>query len=197
MNRWSKNGVLDRVFEKLQAEQIVRIKIEAFALESTSIKVHPDGTGDLKKRTPVHRQVARRMEHQGSSGCRECSNGHNLRAVSWQRPRCTRRTRPADRAWSDAGGSADADGSRLRGRRDQAAGAQPRHGPHRPSQVQPHRTVGIRSRLYKKRNEIERLFRDSRASAESSLASRSSMSPSSASSPSPSSSKHCVSVNTP
>jgi hypothetical protein len=28
MNRWSKNGILDRVFEKLQMEQIVRIKIE-------------------------------------------------------------------------------------------------------------------------------------------------------------------------
>lgn len=49
MNRWSKNGVLDRVFEKLQMEQIVRIKIEAVALDSTSIKVHPDGTGALKK----------------------------------------------------------------------------------------------------------------------------------------------------
>ena len=49
MNRWAKSGVLDRVFEKLQAEQIVRIKIEAFSLDSTSIKVHPDGTGALKK----------------------------------------------------------------------------------------------------------------------------------------------------
>src|SRR5271169_164082 len=49
MNRWSKKGVLDRVFERLQQEQIVRIKIEAFALDSTSIKVHPDGTGALKK----------------------------------------------------------------------------------------------------------------------------------------------------
>ena len=49
MNRWSKNGVLDRVFEKLQQEQIVRIKIEAFCLDSTSIKVHTDGTGALKK----------------------------------------------------------------------------------------------------------------------------------------------------
>ena len=29
MNRWSKNGVLDRVFEFLQREQIVRIKLEA------------------------------------------------------------------------------------------------------------------------------------------------------------------------
>ena len=52
MNRWSKNGVLDQVFEKLQSEQIVRIKIEAFALDSTSIKVHPDGTGALKKNGP-------------------------------------------------------------------------------------------------------------------------------------------------
>lgn len=49
MNRWSKNGVFDRVFEKLQMEQIVQIKIEAFALDSTSVKVHPDGTGALKK----------------------------------------------------------------------------------------------------------------------------------------------------
>ena len=29
MNRWSKNGVLDQVFEHLQREQMVRIKIEA------------------------------------------------------------------------------------------------------------------------------------------------------------------------
>lgn len=49
MNRWSKKGVLDRVFEHLQREQIVRIKVEAFSLDSTSIKVHPDGTGALKK----------------------------------------------------------------------------------------------------------------------------------------------------
>jgi transposase len=49
MNRWAKSGVLDHVFEKLQTEQIVRIKIEAFSLDSTSIKVHPDGTGALKK----------------------------------------------------------------------------------------------------------------------------------------------------
>ena len=49
MNRWSKAGVLDRVFEQLQQSQIVRIKIEAVSLDSTSIKVHPDGTGALKQ----------------------------------------------------------------------------------------------------------------------------------------------------
>jgi len=55
MNRWAKNGVLDRVLEQLQLEQIVRINIEAFSLDSTSVKVHPDGTGALKK--TVHRPL--------------------------------------------------------------------------------------------------------------------------------------------
>src|SRR6201998_1774831 len=49
MNRWSKSGVLDRVFTELQRTQIVRIKIEAVSLDSTVVKVHPDGTGALKK----------------------------------------------------------------------------------------------------------------------------------------------------
>jgi len=46
---WSKSGILDRVFAQLQKEQIVRIKIEAVSLDSTIVKVHPDGTGALKK----------------------------------------------------------------------------------------------------------------------------------------------------
>ena len=52
MNRWSKSGVLDRVFAQLQQDQIVRIKIEAVSLDSTAVKVHPDGTGALKKNGP-------------------------------------------------------------------------------------------------------------------------------------------------
>ncbi len=52
MNRWSNNGVLDRIFEQLQREQIVRIKITAVKLDSTIVKVHPDGTGALKKTVP-------------------------------------------------------------------------------------------------------------------------------------------------
>ena len=52
MNRWAKNGVLNRVFEQMQNEQIVSIKIEALSLDSTSVKVHPDGTGALKKNGP-------------------------------------------------------------------------------------------------------------------------------------------------
>ncbi|MGH8252225.1 MAG: IS5 family transposase [Steroidobacteraceae bacterium] len=49
MNRWAKAGVLDRLFEEMQHQQLVRIKIEAVSLDSTIVKVHPDGTGAPKK----------------------------------------------------------------------------------------------------------------------------------------------------
>ena len=51
-NRWSKNGVWDHVFEQLQREQIVRLKSEAVKLDSTTVKVHPDGMGALNKTDP-------------------------------------------------------------------------------------------------------------------------------------------------
>ena len=49
MNRWAKWGVLNRVFAELQKKEIIRIKVETVSLDSTIIKVHPDGTGALKK----------------------------------------------------------------------------------------------------------------------------------------------------
>ena len=60
MNRWSKSGVLDRLFQKLQQSQIVRIRIEAVSLDSTMVKVHPDGTGALKK--TVHKRSGSPVE---------------------------------------------------------------------------------------------------------------------------------------
>ena len=73
MNRWSNAGVLDRVFARLQEEQILAIHIEHVCLDSTTMKVHPDGTGALKKRPSSHRPFPGRMHHQNSSGCRECA----------------------------------------------------------------------------------------------------------------------------
>ena len=49
MNRWSKNGVLHRVFERLQREGMMEVEVTVMSLDSTSIRVHPDGTGALKK----------------------------------------------------------------------------------------------------------------------------------------------------
>ena len=52
LNRWAKSGVLGRVFERLQRERLLRVRVEAVKLDSTIVKVHPDGTGALKKRGP-------------------------------------------------------------------------------------------------------------------------------------------------
>ena len=60
MNRWAKNGVLERVFEALQRRQIVRVKIESVSLDSTHVNARPDGTGALKKtaRNPLENPAA-------------------------------------------------------------------------------------------------------------------------------------------
>lgn len=62
MNRWAKSGVLDQLFEALQKEGIIRVKVEAVSLDSTSVKVHPDGTGALKK------TANRALENPGEAG---------------------------------------------------------------------------------------------------------------------------------
>jgi transposase len=58
MSRWAKTGVLTRVFERLQQEQLLSLEIKSVSLDSTSIKVHPDGTGALKKRATGDWQIA-------------------------------------------------------------------------------------------------------------------------------------------
>ncbi|PTY02082.1 IS5 family transposase [Verrucomicrobia bacterium LW23] len=52
MNRWSKKGIMDRVFTVLQQRMMVRVRMEVVSLDSTIIKVHPDGTVALKKGGP-------------------------------------------------------------------------------------------------------------------------------------------------
>jgi transposase len=49
INRWAKSGALEKVFRVMQKKQIVSINVEVLALDSTCIKVHPNGTGALKK----------------------------------------------------------------------------------------------------------------------------------------------------
>jgi len=47
-SRWAKSGVMQRIFAALQAEEIIAIRVEVLALDSTCCKVHPDGHGALK-----------------------------------------------------------------------------------------------------------------------------------------------------
>ena len=114
MNRWSKNGVLDQVFEQLQREQVVHIRIEAVKLDSTTVKVHPDGMGALKKRTAGHREIPRRLDYQDSSGCRECSHGHNLGPLARPSLRCGRGPQAAGEHRPSARAPTPHQGRRLR-----------------------------------------------------------------------------------
>ena len=50
MNRWSKGGVWDRVFARLQQEGLVELELKVVSLDRTSVKVHPDGTGVRRRR---------------------------------------------------------------------------------------------------------------------------------------------------
>ena len=60
INRWAKNGVLERIFLALQEEQITGKRITVVSLDSTSVKVHPDAAGALKK--TAHRPSGRAAE---------------------------------------------------------------------------------------------------------------------------------------
>ena len=52
VNRWAKKGVLQDAFVRLQQQGIIQIQINVVSLDSTCIKVHPDGMGALKKVAP-------------------------------------------------------------------------------------------------------------------------------------------------
>jgi transposase len=63
MNRWSKAGVLDRVFARLQQEQILAIDSEHVCLDSTRSKCIPMEPVPLKKRAASHRALPGRMHY--------------------------------------------------------------------------------------------------------------------------------------
>jgi transposase len=58
--RWIDKGIFDRIEKELQTQVLNIKKIKALALDSTYVKVHPDGTGAPKKkdRNPSARAAA-------------------------------------------------------------------------------------------------------------------------------------------
>jgi transposase len=49
LKRWAERGVLERLFIGLQKENLIRVSVTCLGLDSTSVKVHPDAAGALKK----------------------------------------------------------------------------------------------------------------------------------------------------
>ena len=60
MKGWAKAGVLDRLCEEQQRQRLIRIRIEAVRLDSTTVTIHPDGTGALERtdRSPSQNRAA-------------------------------------------------------------------------------------------------------------------------------------------
>jgi len=52
MRRWADKGVWPRVLEALQSKLNISLDVTVLSLDSTSVRVHPDGTGALKKMVP-------------------------------------------------------------------------------------------------------------------------------------------------
>src|SRR5690606_15547183 len=146
MNRWAKAGVLDRVFTALQEEELIRIKVETLALDSTIVKVHPDGTGAEKKRTTGHRPLLRGLDYQNSSGCRGCATRSDLRALARAGSRRPSRTGVA----APPAGARDADrahhGSRVRRRSNAPACSRTWLCPRGSAVEDPHSPVELRPR---------------------------------------------------
>ena len=99
------------------------------------------------------------MEHQNSSGCRECSNGNNFLLVAGRSARCSGGAATAAGTRSVAGGSAASDGPGLRERRNSATVLELNMVPVVPPKSNRREPWDYDRELYKKRNQVERLFR--------------------------------------
>ena len=47
INRWAKNGVLERVFLRLQQLEILQLQVNVVSLGSARIRVHPERTPNI------------------------------------------------------------------------------------------------------------------------------------------------------
>ena len=48
-SRWVKSGIIEKIFKELHVQKILQIKPDVLMMDSTTIKVHPDACGALKK----------------------------------------------------------------------------------------------------------------------------------------------------
>jgi transposase len=65
-NRWAKNGVLEKVFTAMKEARLIEGTLSMVSLDSTAVKVHPDGMGCQKKRASSDRKNTGRLDDQDS-----------------------------------------------------------------------------------------------------------------------------------
>jgi len=82
-SRWTQNGVFARIYAALSEAGLQQVT--AYALGATSVKVHPDAFGCLKKRQTSTREVARVLEYQDSRTGRKRYAPKRLYLIRWRR----------------------------------------------------------------------------------------------------------------
>lgn len=141
----------------MQRENLIQVRVEAVSLDSTMVKVHPGGIGALKKtgRRPSGNPGG--MDHQNSYGCRRSSGGSEFFPFGRECSRCGAGPR-VTQYHTPSGGLCD-HGSSVRGRGDSPAVVRLRNDARcTPKKNRLGPWVYDRE-IYKKRNEVERLFR--------------------------------------
>lgn len=95
--RWAENGVLSRVLEVLQNEELVGADFSVLALDSTFVKSSPSAAGALKKRAAGDRADERRAHDQDTCDRRRADDAGRAKTLAWERWRRARRARNASK----------------------------------------------------------------------------------------------------
>ena len=143
-DRWSRNGVIERLFTALQEERTVAVEAGVLAMDSTSVKVHRHAAASPKRGgLPVRRRLPGRTERRSSRGIGR--RGHGRRDPSEPGRRARRGPRaPLHGRARRVHGRAPAHGPRVRGRPDPPARGVVRAGAGRAARTQPHDPMGVR-----------------------------------------------------
>ena len=91
--RWVESGVLSRVLEVLQKEELIGADFSVLSLDSTFVKSSPSAAGALKKRAAGDRADEGRSHDQDSCDRRRPDDSGRAKTHAWERWRRARRAR--------------------------------------------------------------------------------------------------------
>ncbi|MBR2002627.1 MAG: transposase [Thermoguttaceae bacterium] len=96
--RRAENGVLSRVQEVLQKEELIGADFSVLSLDSTFVKASPCAAGALKKRAASDRADEGRAHDQDSCDRRRPDDAGRAKTHAWERQRRARRSRTSPKS---------------------------------------------------------------------------------------------------
>ena len=95
--RWAESGVLSRVLEALQKEELIGADFSVLSLDSTFVKSSPSAAGALKKRAASDRADEGRSHDQDSCDRRRPDDSGRAKTHAGERRRRARRARTSQK----------------------------------------------------------------------------------------------------